>query len=861
MGHGTPDNMNWAGLVQNLLLVLHIGHITCISLRFSVLEELVPGTLVGSLTEHFPPPYQLLTQEYLWMDANTGNFYTTERKMDREAICPEETKAEECFILHNAVVGPSRDLIQFPVIIEDINDNVPHFESGEIYLKVSEDVAMGTRFVLDDWAQDRDTGRNGKLQYHLEGSDGLFSLQVEEDGQLITLVVQAALDRETRDLYQMKLVATDCGEEPLSASASLIVTVTDVDDNCPTFVSDDSLRVTIPGDASEGTVVARVQAVDPDTAPNAAIIYSFSPKVSEQVRELFILNSLTGHIKLKQDLQSDTSEELVLKVFAAGHHCPPADTQVTVSVLPKANREPTIKIRFIAEHQNQTLVLKENQPPTALAVLELEGDSSFKGSSLAIEGETPFALSVQNGKYLLSTSKPLDYEMRSEHHISVVARGRSVEGSVIIPSRRVITVLVADVNDNAPCFLQSHYQLGVEENNQAGTSLLQVSASDADTGYNGRVTYRLGKHTSAVFHIDSETGQLSVSAPLDREEQAVHKLTVFARDCGYPPLESTATVSIYVLDQNDNAPTFQTPHLIFFLPENAPLFSQVGRIEVTDPDEGENGNTELRVINISGTFIVDNAQGMLRTAGNLDRETEDCYELYVLASDHGRPLAFTSTARVTVFVEDINDNRPKVILPSSNSSCLTVPPGTLAGTVVTKIYAVDEDSGLNSEITYTAVAPKSLENSSPFHIDPRSGNITLGQQLLQKHLGMHHLFVVVRDGGKPTPLYTTVWINLMVNDSTEPCHIQRAPTWSGTSDFIQTPSKAPICEAASGRFAQVIFLIGLGMILGSVCLLVVTAVLYVKQRRRRLWLNKKEYAEQNKIPLQLKDKYYCDDEQ
>lgn len=840
--------------------MVHLQQIRCGSVQFSVPEEQEPGTLAGSLSKHFPPPYQLLTQEYLWMDKNTGNFYTTEQKMDREALCPKETKAEECIILHNAVVGPSGDLIQFPVIIEDINDNAPHFENSLIHLRVSEDVTVGTSFLLDDQAKDRDVGHNGELHYHLEDSGGVFSLKVEGDGPVVSLLVQTALDRESKDLYQMALVATDCGSDPLSATATLIVTVTDVNDNCPSFSSDSPRSVTIPGDSKKNTLVAQVRATDPDSGPNAAIVYSLSPKVSERAKKLFSLDSLTGSIRLIQDLRSDNSEELLLKVFARGHHCPPADTQVTVSVLPKANQEPAIKIGFIAEHQNQTLVLPENQPPTVLAVLELEGDSSFKGSSLAIESsEVPFTLSTQNGKYLLSTSKPLDYEMKSEHHISVVVHGRSAEGSVIAPSRRVIRVLVADVNDNAPHFLQAHYQLEVEENNQPGMPLLRVAASDADSGSNGRVTYRLDEHTSSIFHIDPATGQLSVSASLDREQQGAHELTVLARDSGSPPLESVAMISICVLDQNDNAPVFLTPHFIFFIPENVPPFAQVGRVGVTDPDEGENGNTELHVVNSSGPFVVDNTQGTLRTTTNLDRETDDRYELYLLASDHGHPVALTSIARVTIFVEDINDNQPKVILPSSNSSCQTVSPETIAGTIVTKIYAIDEDSGMNSEITYTVAAPEPVQNSSPFKVDSRSGNISVAQQLLRKDLGMHHLFIVVRDGGKPAPLYTTVWVNLLVNESMGPCNLDMAPTWTGTSDLVRTPSKAPICEAEDTRSAQLTLLVGLGMMLVSTCLLVGTAVLYLKQRRRSLRQNKRGHIEENEIPLRLKDKYYSDD--
>ncbi|XP_068596887.1 protocadherin-20 [Brachionichthys hirsutus] len=858
MGHETPHNMNWAGLLQNLLVMVHLRQIPGDSVWFSVPEEQEPGILAGSLTKYFPPPYQLLTQEYLWMDKNTGNFYTTEKKMDREDLCPEETKAKECIILHNAVVGPSGDLVQFPVIIEDINDNAPHFENSEIRLGVSEDVAVGTSLLLDHQAQDRDARSNGELRYHLEDSDGVFSLKVEEDGPTIVLVVQTALDRETKDLYQMALVATDCASHPLSATATLIVTVTDVDDNCPTFSSNRPHSVDIPGGSPKSMLVAQIIATDPDSGPNAAIIYSFSPKVSERARELFSLDTLSGRIRLAQDLQSEKSEELLLKVLASGHRCPPAVAQVTVSVLPKVNKDLTIRIRFIAEQLNQTMVLPENQPPTVLAILELESGGSCKDSSLVIEGDVPFSLSPQNDKYLLSTSKPLDYEIRSEYRVTVTGHGRSADGTAIAPTSHVFTVMVKDVNDNAPHFLQPHYQLEVEENNQPGMSLQHVSATDADSGSNSRLTYKLNEYTPTIFNIDPMTGELTVLASLDRELQGEHKLTVCARDSGSPPLESAATVSIRVLDQNDNAPVFQTPHFLFFIPEDVPLFAQAGRIGVTDLDKGENGNIALYAVNSSGPIVVDSNRGTLHTATVLDREVADRYELYLLATDHGRPVALTSIARVTVFVEDINDNQPEVILPSSNSSCLTVSPETITGTMVTKIYAIDRDSGLNSELVYTAAAPEAVQTSSPFQVESRSGNITVARQLLWSDLGMHHLFIVVRDGGKPIPLYATVWVNLLINESMEPCHLNREPTWTGTYDMVQFPSKASICEVEDTRSARLTLLVGVGMLLASACLLVVTAVFHLKQRRRRLQ-NKKGRSEENEIPLRLRDKYYPDD--
>ncbi|XP_064811378.1 protocadherin-20-like [Oncorhynchus masou masou] len=881
--------MNWAVLLQNVLVTVHLRQILCSgSVRLSVPEEQEAGVRVGSIGSTFPPLYQLLTQFYLRVDQGTGDVYTTNNRMDREALCPDQLQAEECIVPHDAIVGPEAELVKFMVVVEDINDHAPHFDNTEIHLSVSEDVAVGTSFLLDDQAEDRDMGRNGQLQYHLGGAGGFFSVTVEEEDEvaIFFLVVRQGLDREMQDLHEMTLVATDCGFTPLSATATVFIKVTDVNDNCPKFTLGSTQKVVITEDTPRDTVVARVRATDLDLGPNAAITYSLSPKVSERARELFSVDSHTGLISLRGDLRdrhsdsvSDRGEEVVLKVLASGPHCPPADTQVTVSLLPAPYQENGIKIRFIAEHQNQTIVLQENQPPTVLALLELPGDtSSVRGSSyLSVEGEVPFSLSLQKGKYLLSTSKPLDYEVKSEYHVSVVMRGDVEEPAAQGFPRREIQVRVVDVNDNAPQFLQSHYQIDIEENNPPGASLLKVRAQDADSGQNGQVTYKLDRpsHTAAamaLYRIDQNTGQLTVSVPLDREQQDVHRLTVVARDNGSPPLESSVMVTITVLDQNDNAPVFITPHFIFFIPENIPPLAQVGKVGVSDIDAGLNGEVEVRVMNSSGSpFVIDNAQGTLRCMADVDREKQDRYELDLLATDNGRPSPLTSIARVTVFIEDVNDNQPQVILPSSNLSCLTISTGTTTGTMVTKIYAIDKDSGLNSEITYTIAAreppgtsPSSHhhgDSSSPFQLDARSGNVTLAQRLMGKDLGMHHLFIVVTDGGKPAPLHTTVWVNLLVNDTLEPCHLDTMPRslpYRLAQTPSETPSEMPVCD----RHTQLILLLGLGMMVASLCLFLATGVLYMKQRKRSRGEQQKRRGihEENQIPLRIPERYFLGEE-
>ncbi len=132
---------------------------------------------------------------------------------------------------------------------------------------------------------------------------------------------------------------------------------------------------------------------------------------------------------------------------------------------------------------------------------------------------------------------------------------------------------------------------------------------------------------------------------------------------------------------------------------------------------------DVRILNEKVPFAIDLVQGSLRSTGEVDREKQDRYERLVVAVDGGRP-ALSTTVKMTVFVEDVNDNKPQVLLPSSNLSCLTISPATTAGSMITKIYAIDEDSGMNSDITYQIVASEPALHS-PFQIDQHSGNITL----------------------------------------------------------------------------------------------------------------------------------------
>ncbi len=366
--------------------------------------------------------------------------------------------------------------------------------------------------------------------------------------------------------------------------------------------------------------------------------------------------------------------------------------------------------------------------------------------------------------------------------------------------------------------------------------LLRVQASDADSHQFGKVRYRLTN--GGPFRIDEQTGVISVAESLDREQQETYNLTVLARDGGEPSQEGFANVAINILDLNDNPPAFSTPHFYFFMSESLPQLSQVGKVTASDSDEGENGRiVDVRILNDKVPFAIDLVQGSLRSTGEVDREKQDRYELLVVAVDGGSrffPLQqeWPFLLRMSMIIN------PRSFFLVATLSCLTISPATRAGSMITKIYAIDEDSGMNSDITYQIIATKPTLHS-PFQIDQHSGNITLVQHLRGEDYGMHHLYIVVRDGGKPDPLQSTVWVNLLVNETLEKCHVNAVPDYSPSP----LPPPMPVKDCRGESNAWLIFYCGLCLMVISVCVLLAVAVVFTKRRKTKRKVEKKNVWE------------------
>ena len=330
----------------------------------------------------------------------------------------------------------------------------------------------------------------------------------------------------------------------------------------------------------------------------------------------------------------------------------------------------------------------------------------------------------------LETTSPLDREKRSLYLLNITAQDGGIDPKV---GSMFLTINILDINDNAPEFITKEYIASVNESVATGSFVIQVQARDKDEGDNSRVSYYLATSGhSDQFNIDQETGVVTTNKPLSCGDNMCH-LSFIARDHGSPRQDVRTNVKIVLIDANDHDPqilfryfpdqtaTFAT------VEENAKPGNLVSAITVTDHDKGDKGRTSVKITegNHLRHFKLDSRGDIhiVRVDSELDRESTREYNLTVVAEDKGSPPR-TSTAFLIIHVNDINDHAP-VFTEDTYTSVLTE--GAAIGSYVAAPLALDDDTGVNSNIYYSIVQGNDLQW---FHIDHKPFTSALLLRLL-----------------------------------------------------------------------------------------------------------------------------------
>ncbi|KAI3377517.1 hypothetical protein L3Q82_008691 [Scortum barcoo] len=344
-----------------------------------------------------------------------------------------------------------------------------------------------------------------------------------------------------------------------------------------------------------------------------------------------------------------------------------------------------------------------------------------------INGQSAFGLDIvetpEGEKWpQLIVQQNLDREQKDTYVMKIkVEDGGSPQKS----STAILQVTVTDVNDNRPVFKEGQIEVHIPENSPIGTSVVQLQATDADIGANAEIRYVFGTQvspaTKRLFALNTTSGLITVQRPLDREETAIHKLSVLASDGSSSP--ARATVTINVTDVNDNPPNIDLRYIIspingtVFLSEKDPINTKIALITVSDKDTDINGKVICFIekdVPFHLKAVYDN-QYLLETSALLDYEGTKEYNFKIVASDSGKP-SLNQTALVRVRLEDENDNPPIFTQPVIE---LAVMENNKRDLFLTTLSATDEDSGKNAEIVYQ-LGP----NASFFDLDRKTGVLT-----------------------------------------------------------------------------------------------------------------------------------------
>ncbi|NXF74429.1 PCDBD protein, partial [Sclerurus mexicanus] len=544
------------------------------------------------------------------------------------------------------------------------------------------------------------------------------------------------------------------------------VSLEDINDHSPVF-PEERISFEIPETSDPGSRFPLEVARDLDVGSNSIQTYHITPE-----NEYFSVSYGSRsngdkyiELVLEKPLDREEQAEMDFSVIAEDGGSPPrsGSTQVHILILDVNDNSP------VFTQERYTAQIFENMPEgsVVLSVLAsdqdagVNGDISYQFSQAIDQTNSVFEIDPRSGEIKLT--KPLDFEAADTHELSVRAR----DGGGLSAICKVL-VKVVDVNDNAPELVVSSFSSPLPENSVPGTVVALFSVRDRDSGANGKISCAL--EDQLFFSLRpayKNYYELVTVSALDREETAQYILIVTAADAGSPPLTATQTFTVDISDVNDNAPVFNQTSYTMYVRENNVPSVLVGAVSAADADVGLNAKLTYSLSPVQpaekpscSCISVNSENGHVFVLRPLDYEHMRRTEVIVSASDSGSP-PLRANVTVHLVVVDENDNAPVVLYPAQDSSPASselVPMSAEAGYLITKVVAVDADSGQNSWLSYHL-----LRASDPglFAVGAQSGEVRLRRPVTDRDSVKQKLIVLVRDNGQP-PLSATAALSALL---------------------------------------------------------------------------------------------------
>uniref|UniRef100_A0A3P8V9N6 Cadherin domain-containing protein n=1 Tax=Cynoglossus semilaevis TaxID=244447 RepID=A0A3P8V9N6_CYNSE len=545
------------------------------------------------------------------------------------------------------------------------------------------------------------------------------------------------------------------------------VEILDINDNAPQFRRD-AIHLDISEAAPKGERFSLSNAVDADVGSNSVKTYHLSES------EYFNIEVQTGRegskfadlILMKGlDRERQAVHNLILTAVDGGTPARSSTASVIVHVLDTNDNAP------VFEETVLNVKITENSPIGSLVIdlnaVDLDegsnSDITFYSYSLYTSEKTQqtFHLNPSTGE--ITVKGMLNYEDFRIFDMEVIATDH---GANSLSGQCTIKILVEDMNDNHPEISVKSFQSPVKENIEVDTVIAVVSVSDKDSGDNGEVDLYIPHNMPFKLRKSSDNYfELVVSEPLDREKVPEYDITFTVKDRGSPPLSDNVTMTLELLDVNDNVPKFpQSFYKIRVMENNAPM-ALLSSLTAFDPDLHENQylvyfiiEKEIANTSMSMLFSINPENGDLYALKTFDYEIEKEFLFHIEARDSGSP-PLSSNVTVHIIIVDQNDNAPVIVSPwRAHGSVVEekIPRSTDKGSLVAKVIALDTDSVHNSRITYQFLQ---VTDATLFSLDQYNGEIRTMRMFSYRDPRHLRLVVVAKDNGEPA-LSATVTIKL-----------------------------------------------------------------------------------------------------
>ncbi|XP_048884546.1 protocadherin alpha-C2-like isoform X13 [Brienomyrus brachyistius] len=542
--------------------------------------------------------------------------------------------------------------------------------------------------------------------------------------------------------------------------------ILDINDNAPQFRRE-TLHLDISESTAAGERFSLTNAVDPDVGSNSIKTYYLSES------ENFNLDIQSGtygskyaNLVLKKalDREEQAVHNLILTAVDGGVPARSGTASIIVRVQDVNDNAPQF------DRQIYYVNISENSP-IGTPVINLNATDLDEGSNADIiysftlytseKTQDLFSLNSKTGEVKVKGIIDFEEIKTLEMHIQAHDNGYNQ-----LSGQCTVMVFVNDVNDNHPVISITSLKTTVKEDVPVGTIIALIRISDRDSGDNGKIDIGINEKLPFALNKSSENDfTLVVSEILDREKVSEYDITLIVTDRGTPPLSDNETITLELLDINDNVPLFPKSFYTIPVMENNAPGSLLSSVAAVDPDLHENQylvyfiiEKEIANTSMSMLFSINPENGDLYALKTFDYEREKEFLFHIEARDSGVP-PLSSNVTVHIIIVDQNDNTPVIVSPWSALGSVVeevIPRSIDKGHLVSKVIAIDGDSVHNSRITYQFLQ---LTDATLFSLDQYNGEIRTMRMFSYRDARHQRMVVLAKDNGDPA-LSATVTIKV-----------------------------------------------------------------------------------------------------